>query len=120
MKTPGMNNNPNDAAPKNNFRDGMNQNPEIKEQQREIKHDQVTNIPQTDCVMLLKGKMIVVKNGETTLMDHDITMENGTRVSSNGTVRLETGTLKKMKEGEYMSMKGEMFNIEDSNKSFVK
>lgn len=103
-----------------NFPDGMNQDPEMKQKKKEVNSNTVKNLPKTDCVMLYKGNMIIIKNGESTLMDHDITMENGTRVSSDGSMHNKTGISKKMNEGEYINMKGDLFNIENTDKPYIK
>jgi len=61
-----------------------------------------------DGVMMQNGKMMMVKNGQMTSLDHDMTMSNGTKIKSDGTCIKKDGTKKMMKEGQHMDMSGNM------------
>lgn len=61
-----------------------------------------------DGVMKKNGKMMMVKNGQMTSLDHDMTMSNGTKIKSDGTCIKKDGTKKMMKEGQHMDMSGNM------------
>ena len=64
--------------------------------------------PNPDGVMMQNGKMMMVKNGQMTSLDHDMTMSNGTKIKSDGTCIKKDGTKKMMKEGQHMDMSGNM------------
>ena len=59
-----------------------------------------------DGVMMQNGKMMQVKDGKTSNLDHDITMSNGTKIMSDGSYLKKDGTKMKMKEGQHMDMSG--------------
>jgi hypothetical protein len=61
-----------------------------------------------DGVMMQNGKMVQVKNGQTTILTRDMTMSNGTKVMSDGTCIKNDGTKIKITEGQYMDMSGNM------------
>lgn len=61
-----------------------------------------------DGVMMKNGKLMMVKNGKKTLMDHEMSMNNGTKVLSNGMIMKKDGTKMMMKEGQYMNMAGNL------------
>lgn len=63
-----------------------------------------------DGVMMKNGKLMMVKNGKKTLIDHEMSMWNGTRVLSNGTILKKDGSRIMMKEGQYMDMAGNLIN----------
>ncbi|MFO7369034.1 MAG: DUF6799 domain-containing protein [Bacteroidales bacterium] len=64
-----------------------------------------------DGVTMQNGKMMMVKNGQTTILDHDMTMSNGTKVMSDGTCIKKDGTKLMMKEGQHVDMSGNMMPI---------
>lgn len=61
-----------------------------------------------DGVMMKNGKLMMVKNGKKSLMDHEMSMNNGTKVLSNGMIMKKDGTKMMMKEGQYMNMAGNL------------
>lgn len=61
-----------------------------------------------DCVMMKDGKMMVMKGGETTVMDQEMTMTNGTVVSTDGSVKMKDGTSKQLKDGDCVYMDGKV------------
>ena len=65
-----------------------------------------------DGVMMKNGKLMMIKNGKKTLMDHEMSMSNGTKVLSNGMIMKKDGTKMMMKEGQYMNMAGNFRNPE--------
>ncbi|MHA4807844.1 DUF6799 domain-containing protein [Flavitalea flava] len=42
-----------------------------------------------DCVMMKDGMMMEMKAGKTKVMDHDMTMTNGTMVMKDGTCKMK-------------------------------
>ena len=71
---------------------------------------QTANKSFADGVMMKNGKLMMVKNGKMTLMDHEMSMSNGTKVMSNGTIMKKDGTKMMMKEGQHMNMAGNFRN----------
>jgi len=65
-----------------------------------------------DHVMMMDGKMMVVKDGKSMAMDKEMTMGNGCKVMTNGKVVMKDGKEMMMKEGEMMSMDGKMMKGE--------
>jgi len=61
-----------------------------------------------DGVMMQNGKMMKVKNGQMTSIDHDMTLSNGTKIMSDGTCVKKDGTKMTMKEGQHMDMSGNL------------
>ncbi|MHA4806914.1 DUF6799 domain-containing protein [Flavitalea flava] len=59
-----------------------------------------------DCVMMKDGKMMEMKAGKTMVMDHDMTMTNGTMVMKDGTCKMKNGKTMMLKEGDCMYMNG--------------
>ena len=69
-----------------------------------------------DGVMLQNGKMMMVKNGQTTILDHDMNMSNGTKIMSNGTCIKKDGTKIMLKEGQHIDMFGNMISMKTNKK----
>ena len=60
---------------------------------------------ETDGVMMKDGKMMVMKDGKATEpMTQDVTMTDGKKVTSDGTIT----TTSRMKDGQMMTMDGKM------------
>ena len=70
-----------------------------KEQKMDMKKDHV---------MMMDGKMKMVKNGKEIPMDTDMTMGNGTKVMADGMCTKKDGTTMTMKNGDMMDMDGKM------------
>lgn len=62
----------------------------------------------TDGVVMLNGKMMKMKNGQSTILDQEMTMSNGTKIASDGTYITKDGTKMTLKEGQRMDMAGNM------------
>lgn len=69
-----------------------------------------------DHVMMKDGKMWVMKDGKTMMMDKDMTMSNGTMVSTTGKVTMSDGKSMMMKNGDMMDMEGMMGKHDMSKK----
>lgn len=67
-----------------------------------------------DGVMMQNGKIMKVKNGQMTRLDHDMTMTNGTRIMSDGTCTKKDGSKVMLKEGQHMDMSGNMVPMKTS------
>lgn len=64
--------------------------------------------PMKDCVIMKDGKMWTMKGGKTMEMTQPATMNNGTTVMADGTVKTKEGKTMMMKEGDCMYMSGKM------------
>ena len=62
-------------------------------------------------VIMKNGKLLMVKNGQTTQLTTDLTLANGTVVMANGTVKTQDGTITTLKEGDYVGMDGTVGNV---------
>jgi hypothetical protein len=51
---------------------------------------------------------MMMKDGQDMAMDKDMTMENGVKVMTDGTVIKKNGKKKTMKDGDMMTMDGKM------------
>jgi hypothetical protein len=69
------------------------------------------NAAEMDGVMMRNGKMMIVKHGKPAMpMDDDITLGDGTVVSSDGTIKLKGGREFRMKNGQMMMRDGHLMN----------
>ena len=59
-------------------------------------------------VMMKDSKMMVMKGGETMAMDQDMTLTNGSVVSTDGMVKMSDGKSKQLKNGDCVYMSGKM------------
>ncbi len=61
-----------------------------------------------DHIMMKDGKVMMIKDGKSMPADKELTLSNGTKVTVDGSVTMKDGTKTMMKEGDMMSMDGEM------------
>lgn len=59
-----------------------------------------------DCVVMQDGKMMAVRNGDTTAMDSNMTMRNGAVVMTDGTLKMKNGKTMQLKNGDCVMMDG--------------
>ena len=64
-------------------------------------------------VIMKDGKLLMMKNGQTTQLTTDLTLDNGTIVTANGTVKMKDGTTSALKEGDYVGMDGTIGNVKN-------
>ena len=64
------------------------------------------NMQKHDGIIMKNGKLLMMKNGQTTQLTTDMTLDNGTVVMTNGTVKAKDGSTTTLKEGDYVSMDG--------------
>jgi hypothetical protein len=64
-----------------------------------------------DCIMMKDGKVIQMKDGNTTELTGDVTLSNGTVVSKDGTVKMKDGKTKMLKDGDCVYMNGTMTHM---------
>ena len=57
-------------------------------------------------VMMKNGKVMVMKDGQVSTLNDNITLSNGTVVMANGTAKMSDGTMVTMQEGDYFKMDG--------------
>lgn len=69
-----------------------------------------------DHVMMMGGKMKMVKNGKEAPMEKEMTMGNGTVVMADGMCKMKDGTTMTMKNGDMMDMDGKMGKMPKAKK----
>ena len=65
-------------------------------------------VMEKDHIMMKDGKVMMIMEGKSMPADKELTLSNGAKVSVDGTVTMKDGTKMMMKEGDMMSMAGEM------------
>ena len=71
---------------------------------------------QKDYVIMKDGKIHLVKGGNITSLENDLTLTNGTTISTTGTVKSSEGTTLQLKEGEKLDLDGKMLLKHDEMK----
>lgn len=66
-----------------------------------------------DHIMMQGGRVMLIKEGKSILLDKELTLSNGAKVMPDGTVTMKDGKKTMMKEGEMMSMDGEMIQHDE-------
>jgi hypothetical protein len=81
-----------------------------KSQQAKDKHE--------DGILMKDGKLMVIKNGEKTPMtQNEMVLTDGTIIQSDGTVVRKNGTRTSLKNGEHISMSGNVTKMGEGYKS---
>jgi hypothetical protein len=93
--------------------DGIDQNYDRNRSHNDHNYQMGKSHP--DGAMMMNGKMMMVKNGQMTAMDRDMTMSNGTRIKSDGTCMMKDGTKTAMKEGQHMDMSGKLNHMKKND-----
>ena len=70
--------------------------------------------PVIDHVAMKNGKLILVKDGESTPLDHDILFPDGSKLVTDGTLRTRDGRLKRVIDGELFKLDGEALSSRDT------
>ncbi len=71
----------------------------------------LTKKMENEYVMIKDGLALHVKNGNTTTLSSPLKLNNGGLVMPDGTIQLSDGTTKKLKEGEYIDIDGQMGKV---------
>ena len=66
-----------------------------------------------DHIMMQDGRVMIRRNGETMPMHEEITLPDGTRVKTDGTVKMPDGNIRRMAEGETLLLQGERAGAEN-------
>ena len=61
-------------------------------------------------VIMKDGKLLMMKDGQTTPLTSDLTLDNGAIVTADGNIKSKDGTVTTLKEGEYVTMEGTLGN----------
>ena len=69
----------------------------------------------SDGFVLKDGKMMMVNNGKWTAMVRDVTLPNGTVVTSTGYYMKKNGPKTELKEGEHLDMEGNLTKMDESS-----
>ena len=65
-----------------------------------------------DGVIMKDGKLLVSRNGQATQVTQDVTLNDGTTVTADGTVKKTDGTSITLKEGDYVTADGKLGNLD--------
>ncbi len=71
--------------------------------------------PNQDGVLIMNGKTVVVKGGQTTTMTQPVNLTNGARIMPDGTLIDKDGTSVKLREGDYLDFSGQYLHRNPSN-----
>lgn len=72
-----------------------------------------------DEFMMKDGKVTQRVNGQESVVEKDVTLKNGTVVMANGTVKHPDGKTTTLKEGDYVSMEGKVWNKNEAHENKV-
>ena len=75
--------------------------------------NQTQGVQKHEGVIMKDGKLLMMKDGQTTQLTTDLTLDNGTVVTADGTVKNKDGTTTTLKEGDYVAMDGTTGNIKN-------
>ena len=95
----------------NNTDEDINQDWDVNNGQNQTVHNNPIDKSNPDGVMMQNGKTMMVKNGKMTILDHEMTMSNGTKITSDGNYIKKDGTKKMMKEGQHIDNSGNITTI---------
>jgi hypothetical protein len=70
-----------------------------------------------DHIMMKAGKVMMIKEGKSTPLDKELTLGNGAKVTVDGAVTMQDGNKVMMKEGDMMSMDGEIVKHDATGQS---
>ncbi len=71
-----------------------------------------------DHILMTDARMQVVKNNKPMPMYKDMVLGNGTKVSTDGTVKMKNGESIKIKDGDMIYMNGNMGKMGRSSESY--
>lgn len=63
-------------------------------------------VQQEEGVIMKDGKLLMMKDGQTTPMTSDLTLDNGAIVTADGRVKNKDGTVSTLGEGDFVTMGG--------------
>lgn len=78
--------------------------------------DAQDNDKMKDGVKMKNGKVWVIKDGNKTEATREITLNDGTRVMTDGSVVMADGTMKKLENGDMITMDGKWMNKDKMDK----
>ena len=64
-------------------------------------------------VMMKRGKLIEVKNGQKRLVKKDMQLVNETTIHPDGSINASSGQSLQLKEGEYITLDGKIRKLKD-------
>src|ERR1700748_2027894 len=80
-----------------------------------VAHDNVKSPSRSprSYIMMKRGKLIEVNNGQKKLVRQDVTLVNQTTIHPNGSIDAGSGQSLQLKEGEYITMDGRIRKLKD-------
>ena len=92
-----------------------NNNQDNKQNKNSSKEYQKNDNTNKDCAMTMaNGKMMMVVDGKTVVMEKQMTTKNGSVVMMDGTVKTKDGITTKMKNGDCMDMSDKMIVVKNT------
>lgn len=77
--------------------------------------DQKIKDDNKSCTLTMKnGKMMMIVDGKTVVMDKEVTLQNGTVVSMDGNLKSTDGKITPIKEGTCIDMSGKMILVKNT------
>lgn len=73
--------------------------------------------PTQDGVMIMDGKVVVIKNGQQSRSTEPVNLLNGSRILDDGTLVDRDGTRTKLKEGDYLDFSGKYLHRNPGSKT---
>ncbi|MFO7655807.1 MAG: DUF6799 domain-containing protein [Bacteroidales bacterium] len=67
-----------------------------------------------DGVMMYNGLILLVKDGQTTILDREMTMSNGTKIAIDGNYVKEDGSSAMIEEGQHLDMSGNLTYVKNN------
>jgi len=71
-------------------------------------------VPVVDHITRLKGQLMLVKDGEATVVDHDITFPDGSKVTPDSTFYAPNGALRRILDGDLFKLNGKPIPTRDT------
>ena len=99
----------------NNQTNNQNNNQDNKQNKNTSKEYQKNDNTNTNCnIKMENGKILMLVDGKTVVMDKEMTTKNGAVVMMDGTVKRKDGKTIKMKNGECMDMSDKIIVVKNS------
>lgn len=99
----------------NKLNNNQNNNQDNKQNKNTSKEYQKNDNTNKDCTVKMEnGKMMMVVDGKTVVMDKQMTTKNGAVVMMDGTVKRKDGKTTKMRNGDCMDMSDKIIVVKNN------
>lgn len=69
--------------------------------------------------MMMGGKMLLIKNGQTMPLDKEMKLSNGAVITKDGAGKMKDGKTRQLKEGDMIYMNGKMARMQGAKTSML-